>query len=250
MGVDYVVWVIPKERLFRPSADQFADLANALRDNGWVPRTDAPGHGSEVRELLPSGNIIRRKPAMVSQFAPEPFTASWVEFHSQHELMLEWNVRDMSSAGVQFPFVFLPYPDSGFTYFCIRLILGSDYFYETAENVMPFEADATRCSCTEQLVYETGWTAGLASERIHSICPKCGRSFDPSVAACNILDGWTRASSPLIGGLTFRFALVVDCHKNWPREEEAGRRYQLRAEFLDLWRKFIGVPFELIVTFN
>jgi hypothetical protein len=124
MGVDYVAWVIPKERLFLPNAQQFADLANALRDGNWVPGTDAPGQGSEIRELLPSANInSKRKPAMVSRFGCEPFAATWVEFHIRHELILEWNVRDSSLAGVQFPFVFLPYPDSGHTYFCTRLIL-------------------------------------------------------------------------------------------------------------------------------
>jgi hypothetical protein len=250
MGVDCVVWVIPKERLFRPSVEQFADLANALRDNGWVPKPDAPGQRSEVRELLPSNDVIKRKPAMASEIGPEQFTASWVEFHSKHELVLQWYVNDMALAGVQFPFVFLPYPDSGHTYFCIRLILGRDYFYYTGENVMPFEVSATQCSCSEQFVYETGWSPGVPYQRIHSFCPKCGRSFNPSSVACNILDGWTGASSSLIGGLTFRFALVVDCHKNWPHEEEAGRQYHLRAQFLDLWRKFIGVPFEQVVTFD
>jgi hypothetical protein len=52
----------------------------------------------------------------------------------------------------------------------------------------------------------------------------------------------------LPGGLTFRFALVVDCHKYFPSDEEAGRRFHLKEKFLDLWRKFMGVPFELVVT--
>jgi hypothetical protein len=71
-----------------------------------------------------------------------------------------------------------------------------------------------------------------------------------SEQTCAVIDGWTGVSTPLLGGLTFGFALVVDCHKYFANEEEVGRRFHLRSEFLDLWSNFIGVPFELVVTFD
>jgi hypothetical protein len=250
MGVDYVVWVIPKQRLFRPGADQIANLANALRDGGWVPKVETPGQRSLVRELLPGESIGRDKPTRASAFDPEPITASWVEFHSEHELVFDWHVQNMQAAGVQYPFVFDPYPASGPPYFHVRLILGGDYFCHSGENVMPFEEQATQCSCGEQLAYQTGWSPGLGFDRIHHICTRCGQAFDPSGIAGVILDGWTGQSSPLIGGLTFRFALVVDCHKYWPHDEEEGRRFHLREDFLNLWRANIGVPFDVVTTFD
>jgi hypothetical protein len=209
-----------------------------------------PGHGSEVRQLLPSDNTVLRKPSLVTKFDAEPFTPSWVEFQSEHELVLEWYVKDMQSAGVKFPFVFIPYPESGNQYFCVRVIDTKDYVYCTGNNVLDFGPEITRCKCGQELAYETGWSSGLGHERIHLKCPKCGTQFDPSSFSCEILDGWTRASSLLTGGLCFRFALAVDCHKNWPREEEAGRRYQLKPELLELWRAHIGVPFDLVTTFD
>jgi hypothetical protein len=250
MGVDYLAWVIPRQRAYRPNAEQIANLANGLRDGGWVPKAEAPGQNSVVRELLPSDNIMRRMPLRETKFDAEAFTPSWVEFHSDHELVLEWYVKDREETGVQFPFVFIPYPESGGRYFCVRLILGRDYFYWTGNSLLPFEGLLTRCTCSQDLAYETGWSAGLGHERIHYTCPKCGRTFDPSGLSCEILDFWTKKASSLSGGLTFRFALVVDCHKNWPREEEAGRRYHLRPDFLDLWRTNIGVPFDLVNTFD
>jgi len=250
MGVDCRVWVFPRQRGFRPNAEQVAALANALRDGGWVPEPKATGQRSAVSELLPGNIVAGRKPARLQGFDREPFTAGWVEFHSQHELVLDWHVQNMRDAGVQYPFVFDPYPDSGPPYFYIRLILGSDYFYWTGENVTPFDEAVTKCVCAEQLVYLAGWAYGIGSERIRRACPKCGRAFDPAGLACDVLDGWTGHPVPLLGGLTFCFALVVDCHKYWPREEEAGRRFHLREEFLDLWGKFIGVPFEQVVTFD
>lgn len=250
MGVDYQVWIIPKQRAYRPNSEQIANLANALRDDGWVPKPGVPGQRSQVSELLPGDGSAGKKPARVQEFDSQPFTPSWVEFRSEHELVMDWHVQNLREAGVQYPFSFDPYPDSGPPYFYVRLIVGNDYLYWTGENVMPFDEEATNCVCNEQLSYWTGWAQGVGSQRIHRTCPKCGRAFDPSEKKCDILDGWTGAATPLLGGLTFRFALVVDCHKYWPQEEEALRRFHLRPEFLDLWRKFIGVAFDLVVTFD
>ena len=250
MGVDCRFWVFPRERAFRPTAEQVALLANALRDGSWVPKPEASGQRSQASELLPGNAVTSKKPARVQEFDSQPFTPGWVEFHSQHELVMDWHVQNLLKAGVQYPFVFDPYPDSGPPYFYVRLILGHDYFYWTGENVMPFDEAATKCACDEQLSYWTGYAHGVGSQRIHRSCPKCGRGFDPSGQTCAVIDGWTGVSTPLLGGLTFCFALVVDCHKYFPNEEEAGRRFHLRSEFLDLWRNFIGVPFELVVTFD
>lgn len=250
MGVDCVVWVFPRQRGFRPSAEQFSGLANALRDGGWAPKPDAPGQRSQYNELLPADGGAGKKPTIPLELSSEPIRPSWIESHSQHELVLDWHVLNQRDADVQYPFVFDPYPDSGPPYFYLRLILGHEYFYWTGENVAPFDEADTACVCGEQLAYWTGWAHGVGSQRIHHICPKCGRDFDPSGKTCQILDGWTGEPAPLMGGLTFRFALVVDCHKYFPHEEEAGRRFLLKPEFLDLWRKFVGVPYEQVVTFD
>lgn len=226
-----------------------ANLANALRQGKWVPRPEAKCQNSEVRELLPSNSTqLSKKPMRVHQFADEPFSAGWIEFHSEHELILDWYVQNMEEARVQYPFTFDPYPDSGPPYFYVRVILGNEYFYWTGENVMPFPDEATKCQCGEQLVYDAGWAHGTGSERIHRSCLNCGRLFDPSKFACDVLDGWTGEPHALKGGLAFRFALAVDCHKYRPREEEAFRKFKLREDFLDLWRTCISVPFEQVVT--
>jgi hypothetical protein len=55
MGVDYRVWLAPKDRAFKPNAEQIAALANALREGGWVPQPDADAQKSNLMELLPGG---------------------------------------------------------------------------------------------------------------------------------------------------------------------------------------------------
>jgi hypothetical protein len=251
MGINYRVWIIPKQRTYRPDAEQVASLANALRYGRWVPQPQAPGQRSHLFELLPGESVAGKKPFRLQAFDSEPFTPGWVEFHSQHEMVMDWHVQNLRDAAVQYPFTFDPYPDSGPPYFYVRVVLGNDdYFHWTGENVGEFEEAATKCVCGEQLAFWTGWAQGVGSQRIHAICPKCERAFDPSKSKCEVRDGWTGAATSLLGGLTFRFALVVDCHKYFPREEHEGRRFDLRVEFLDLWREFIGVPFELVATFD
>jgi hypothetical protein len=176
--VDYQVWIIPRQRAFRPNAEQAAGLANALRNGRWVPNPGDSGQVSQFHELLPAEKVWIRQPALTQGFEAGPFTASWVAFHSGHELVLEWRVRNLLEAGVQYLFVFDPYPDSGPPYFQIQVILGDDYFYWTGEKVMPFDLAAITCQCGEQLEYATGWQHSLASARIHQSCPRCCRQFD------------------------------------------------------------------------
>jgi hypothetical protein len=85
-----------------------------------------PGQRSHFSELLPSGPIGLRadQGKLTETFDPEPFTSSWVAFHSEHERVLEWNVRNIKEAGVQYPFTFVPYPGSA--YFEVQVVLGRE----------------------------------------------------------------------------------------------------------------------------
>ncbi len=251
MGVDCLVWVVPKDRSYRPSAEKVANLANSLRAGRWVPMPDASGQKSNIREISSiKENPSQRLAEIKTPFEREPLTAFLIESRSKNELILDWSVNDIKAANVRFPFAFVPYPKSPSNYFRVTIDLGLDYFYKTGENMMPFEPGALQCQCSRSLEYETGWTPGLSSSRIHHSCPNCGKEFDPSKATCEILDGWTGEPSLLIGGLAFRFALIVDCHKNWPQEEERSRQYHLQPEFLDLWRSNIGVAFDIVTTYD
>jgi hypothetical protein len=247
MGVDYRVWLVPKERSFKPSADRIPALANALYDGNWVPLPEAQGHRSRIVELMPGHDSKNVKPHRSEPISPTRFESSWVEFHNQHELAFEWWVDDAEASGVQFPFNFVPYPESGHTYFGIRLMSGSEYFYWTGETVMEFGVSETQCQCGKQLAY-WGFAPGLPSQRIIRQCPACDSTFDVSKLAAGIQDCWTGEERLVNGGLAFRFALQVDCHKNFPHEENEFRRFRLKDSIQELWQSHISVPYEMIDT--
>ena len=192
MGVDYVVWIVPKDRSFRPTADRVANLVNALRDSKWAPMPDAPQQNSAILEILPSQSIMKQLPRYSMKFEPDPFVPSWIEFHGQHELAFEWYIHDASSAGVRFPFVFVP---GDYQYFSLMVVLGSDYFYERGNSLMPFEAGETICECSHELAYQTGWLPSVHSERIYYVCPDCSEKYDPSRLSCRMTDWWTKKES-------------------------------------------------------
>ena len=248
MGVELQVWVIPKSRSFHPKLEQFAELANALKAGKWLPAADAEGQRARILELLPgSEGPMSKKPMRVHERDNRPLSAGWLEPLAVHEVVLEWNIDNVVEAGVEYPFQVDPYPDSGPPYFAVRMFLGNDYFYETNECVTPFDEQATKCRCGEQMVYETGWSGVIGGSRIHYLCPRCGSEFDPSEMTAEVLDVWTGEPSVFPGGMAFRFALQVDCGKYFPREEEEARRFKLRPEFLAIWEEKIGVPFDVVL---
>jgi hypothetical protein len=250
MGVDYRVWLLPTDRAFKPSAEQIAGLANGLRNGRLVPQPDAPGQKSSLLELLPGEDEgpLHKKPSRSEPFAAKPFEPSWVASHGDNEVVFEWWVNDAAESQVDFPFAFVPYPETGLTYFGIRVIVGDEYFYWTGETVMPFPESETQCRCGEQLAYWTGFASGVPSQRIHRECPKCRRAFDVCAIVGEIIHPWTGESRSVRGGMAFRFALQVDAHKNFPHNEELFRKYQIKEEIHELWMAHIAAPYETIDT--
>jgi hypothetical protein len=200
--------------------------------------------------LLPGGGAgwISKRPFNEHPFPAEPISARWIEQLGRNELVLSWHVDNMDEAGVQYPFSFDPWPNAGPPYFTIQIALGDDYFSQFAENIAFLNEQKTKCSCGEQLAYEAGWGPAMGSRRIRRLCPKCGRTFDPSNLACEIQDGWTGEPQVSMGGANFRFALEVDCGKYFPHDEEGFRKFKPREEFLAFWRTHIGVPYEQVDT--
>ena len=49
-------------------------------------------------------------------------------FHSEHERVLEWHVKNTQEAGVQYPFTFDLYPESHSPYCELQLVLGNNFF--------------------------------------------------------------------------------------------------------------------------
>ena len=81
----------------------------------------------------------------------------------------------------------------------------------------------------------------LDGQRIRHVCPTCNTRFDPKTRTATFTNGWTGEQIAYPGGITFRFAVRIDCHKGWPR----GRGpITLRPELRDLIASVLDEPCE------
>jgi hypothetical protein len=277
MGVEYEHWLLPTSRDLRPSTDAVARLVGALRRDRWVlspemprfqelrggfgtPRDvrdedDTGGHASlfgknthQPRRALPIHEVI--PPALASKWIDARLDASHPsplarEIALAFPLFIPDDVfSDWSDAGLQYPFTFGE--DDASNYHKIEIFLADDFVAHDWTNAFSIGID-TRCECGTTLRYlpdqdHIEWVPAIGNQaRIHRVCPRCGARFDPSTRATTFKPGWDATSEPLRGGVTFRFAVHIDCHKGWPRDHG---RLRVKPAFRELVEASIGEAFE------
>jgi hypothetical protein len=253
MGVEYEHWVLPKRRDYRPSTETVARLVEALRTEHWVA---AEG---EARVFGPNPNAAAgRRSRPITQPIPAPLSASWIDarLDAAHpdplarEIGLYFRVElsdidfaDWQEAGIQYPFTFGE--DDLSNSHKIGIYLADDFVAHDWTNAFG-RIDST-CACGLKLAYDPDekleYVAALVTDwRIKRTCPSCGAVFDPSLRTAEGTDGWDdnrRFEVP--GGITFRFAVGIDCEKGWPRGQG---RLALKPAFRELVERLCGEPFE------
>jgi hypothetical protein len=88
---------------------------------------------------------------------------------------------------------------------------------------------------------------GIAYSSIHALsrlrdhCPSCGQLFDPSTRIARAKDPMTFAPYTILGGITYHFALMINCGKSLPITLAADNR--LQPELVDLCQRHFGTDF-------
>jgi hypothetical protein len=104
--------------------------------------------------------------------------------------------------------------------YSLRLeISGRDqgYVYRTSDAVGAFES--TECACGESLeleIDESRIETPLETSRLHEKCPECGAPFDVSSLPATGFDTTRQIQRTILGGISSRFALAIDCGKDLP----------------------------------
>ena len=80
-------------------------------------------------------------------------------------------------------------------------------------------------------------------ERIHRLCPNCGTVFRPQDQIVEIVEGATGKKHCIAAGLCYRFAIVVDCGKDFPTgsDDEEPQDPHASALFLETCSKALGI---------
>ena len=92
-----------------------------------------------------------------------------------------------------------------------------NYVYHVSESIASFGESVNCVKCSTRLDHELEMYL-LEVRAIYAKCPRCGTPFDPSNIPATYTQGWTGEKSVLLGGATYRLALIID---NVPREEWA-----------------------------
>ncbi len=150
---------------------------------------------------------------------PFPLTTQWLEDRIGQDLLLIWPVVIL--AGSDLKYSLEPFDiDPREIYYEFQIHLCLDYVYHTSEIIEPFEDNQLKCSCGNPLAYWPKKSPDVFyNGRINFECPQCKARFDTSNLETNVRDGWTNELSKIKGGTTYRFAVVIDCGKCFPRDQ-------------------------------
>ncbi len=166
----------------------------------------------------------------------------------ERDYRIVWTVDSINESGVKYPLS--PFPDWGDAYYELQLHVAKDYVYHTSESIDRF--DRVTCKCGQSLEpddYYPPWPDGppvFTDPRIPRTCPSCGSPFRPPELVAQIRDGHTGKPVDCPGGVTYLFAVVIDCGKGFARQS-----WPIRAsdEFLELVTKTLGQPFYQVEEF-
>jgi hypothetical protein len=271
MGVEYEHYILPVQRDHRPSAAALVRLIAALRRDRWIVAPDHP----QLEELRGGPmNVGDSVTGWVERPANNPWaaqgvhgrptrtpvidapTAAWLDGLApvdvpaplSNELRLAFPVdfvgdafSTFEEAGIEYPFTFGA-DDLDPNYHVVELHLADDFVTHGGNT---FDPVSTTCSCGAELGYPIDRVAYVPAlphpDRARRRCLACGTDLDPKRRAAEVRDGWTGQKRQLLGGVTYRFALRIDCHKGWPRDRGP---ITLRPELVDLVAKELGVPCE------
>lgn len=264
MGVEYRHYLVPLNRVVRPSPARIAALLELLVAEGWLPRppvgaatypfVEEDFEDSDMEEIpahayLWDGESSVRVPAAAS--------LQWAE-SLPPEFQIVVASENVSLAGVKYPFTSQQHPDARLSW---RIELAEDLAYEPSVTEFtgqrtsisqritnlfrrPKESPPVLCACGARLDYATSFRDPIEAARIRIVCPACARPFDPSNLPAVVRDGYGTAAA-IPGGLVRCFSVVVDCEKSLPGSKGA---FGIRPELVQAVEHaccvpFVGIPF-------
>jgi hypothetical protein len=266
MGIEYRHYLIPQPNEFRPTPEQLRILIDQLRSGGWICNPDAPYFRKMTFKTYSYFPHARRSGAYFQvavahakprsrarglqvfrrEFQPLPYPLSIEELATllTRDLIIGWPVENLAASGLNYPFEENRWPADE-TYYKLEMQVAEDYIDTHSEQINP-SGGKVICECSASLEYHNDDDIFYAG-RIHSSCPKCGKRVDVSARLVGIRDAWTGKEWNVAGGATHRFAIVIDCGKSVPSENDEPT---LKYELIELCEQTLGCQFVEIGTLS
>ena len=244
MGVEYVHYLVPEDNTYRPGPEELSRLVRALLEGSFV----AEAGSNVLRKMTFHYDEQASKTGCYARLAggrdapfPCPCSPEDVVSLEEQDFRLVWPVESSNESGLKDPLA--PFPEWGDAYYNLELQLAKEFVYHLSEIIDPF--DSVACVCGQPLEFYDQSEAlddrpVFSDGRIFRTCPSCGTPFRPQERVAQIRDGYTGEARDRAGGVTYLFAVVVDCGKSFARE---GWPMRATDEFMSILTRVLGQRF-------
>jgi hypothetical protein len=238
MGVESKFYILPETSHYRPEPSQVRQLIHALRSSGFLCDPKSPTFTESTHREHPAHSDFEgfhwklRSGSEKSSGSLDSLKSVLAE-HPESDAMVEWPNSNLKLSGLNYPLTVVPGPEG--VYYDIEIHLTEQTVYHTSEIIDPF--DEIICSCGSEIEpFEPSESSPLYDPRLPNLCPSCRTVMNYAPLSMKVRDGWTGDESEAAGGVTYRFAIIVDCGKCWPESEAT-----VTPEFLAIVEKALGI---------
>lgn len=253
MKAAYRHYLTPRSKALAPSHRAIAKLVERLRVDRWLLTTADPAFGAQLEHVFDgahhrTGGFAKvtidnprpgsaPSPRDVTLPIPLPLTADWLDAHrsphatdprlSEIALLFPLAIRDggFAAHGLPYPFTF---GEGESTYHAIEVHRTHAFVRHAHATAAP----TVCCACGAELEWDPRSADSFPGKRLLAIegatridpeCPRCGLAYEPD------------------GALAYRFAIVIDCGKGFPRERSP---IVLRREFRAVCEDELGLALD------
>lgn len=247
MGVESKFYILPENSGYRAEPGKILQLIEALRAGGFLCDPKSPTFMASVHQAGSLSSADYEGFFWKLSSGPERHNGSLSALELcladlQHsDVLVGWPNSDLNLSGLKYPLSMVPGPQG--VYYDIEIHLAAETVYHTSEIIEPF--DQIRCTCGAAVEpFEPSEPTPLYDSRLPNRCPACQSLMNYATLPMTLRDGWTDAASRALGGVTYRFAVVMDCGKYWP---ESGAT--VIPEFFGMIETALGIKTRVIRDF-
>ena len=226
MGVETKFFIMPETSGYRPEPSELIALIRSLISAAFL---SDPGESSSkftwrIGRDKGEGNLGEMHDRLIQ--------------HPESDLLIKWSIHSLVASGLCYPLSDLPELDD--VYYDIEIHRSALTLYHTSEIIEPF--DGLYCSCGAELSEIDAPSNDLYyCSRLPLSCSACNSPVDFAKFPMCLRDGWTGAESQAYGGVTYRFAIVVDCGKCWP-----DKGAQVNPKLINIIQQAIGKGLRIV----
>jgi hypothetical protein len=238
MGVESKFYILPETSHYRPEPSKVRQLIQALRTSGFLCDPKSPTFTESAHRGY-SANSDFEGFHWKLRSGPEKSSGSLDSLerlladHPESDVLVEWPNSDLKLSGLKYPLTIVPGAQG--VYYEVEIHLTEQTVYCTSEIIDPFNEITCRCG-SETGQFEPSENSPIYDPRLPNHCPSCQTLMNYATFPMIVRDGWTGDESDAVGGVTYRFAIIVDCGKCWPESEAT-----VTPEFLAIVEKALGI---------